>query len=428
MVDVTRFVLVGGAAFAVVLPAAHGQSGSYYSRDKYVAVAERPQPEFDPAPVRLGAFQVNSSAAADVSFSDNIFVLADNEEDGAIASLALRASGTTQWSVNALGFDLLARRNEYADQSDESNNELRAGLRGRLDISRSLSLSAGVFAEDRVEARTDVTNAFSPDKPIAVSAQGGSIDLNYVNDRVRWTNQLSLRDEDFEDGRQAVTGLAIDQDYRDSLTLRGRSRLTYALSPDFAVFGQAALEERSYDNLQVIGGASRSRDAQSYALAAGIDFELPVLIRGDLSVGYLNETKEDSFFEEFSGLSFDGQAQWFPTQLTTLTFNASRRIVDIGLFDAPTAVETRLGARIDHELLRNVLLTARLGGISQDFEEIDRSDERIELGAGATYRMSRKVHLNAFLDYSDRDSSGSDASGQLSYKVTTVGAGIRLFP
>jgi hypothetical protein len=428
MVDVKRFFLVGGAALAVVLPAAHGQSGSYYSRDKYVAAAERPQPEFDPAPVRLGAFEVNSSAEAGVSFSDNIFVLADDEEEGAIGSVALRASGTTLWSVNALGFDVLARRNEYSDQTDESNNELRAGLRGRLDISRSLSLSAGVFAEDKVEARADAANSFGADKPIGVAAQGGNIDLNYVNDRVRWTNQLTVRDENFEDGRQAGTGLSVDQDYRDRLTLRGRTRLAYALSPDLAVFGQVALEERSYDNLQTIGGASRSRDSEAYALSAGIDFELPVLVRGDLSIGYLNETKEDSFFKDFSGLSFDGQAAWFPTELTTVTFNGSRRIVDIGLFNAPTALESRLSVRIDHELLRNVLLSVRASDINQDFEEIDRSDERIELGAGATYRMSRKVHLNAFLDFSERDASGRDTTGELSYKVTTVGAGIRLFP
>jgi len=428
MFHAKRVLLAGGAACALLLPVAHGQSEGYYSRDKYVAVTQRPQPDFDPVPVRLGVFQINASAEADVLSSDNIFVLSDDEEEGVIGSVALRASGATMWSANALSFDVLAKRSEYPDQRDESNNQLRAALGGRLDISRSLSLSASVFAEDKVEARTDLTNTFSPDKPIGISTLGGGIDLNYVNDRVLWRNQLNLRDENFEDGRQALTGLAIDQDYRDRLTLNARTRLAYALSPNFAVFGQAALEERSYDTLQFIDGASRSRDAQSYALSAGIDFELPLLIRGDISVGYLNETKKDSFFEEFSGVSFDGQAEWFPTQLTTVTFNAGRSIVDIGLFNAPTAVETRLGARVDHELLRNVLLSARLTGINQDFEEIDRSDDRIELGAGATYRMSQRVHLNAFLDYSDRDASGGDDSDQLSYKVTTLGAGIRIFP
>ena len=428
MNDLMRHSLTGAAVCALVAPAAFGQGADYYSRDKYVAVSERPQPEFDPEPVRLGAFLVRSAAELDVSHSDNIFVLSDNEESGTIASLGARVSGTTTWSVHSLGFDILARRNEYLDQGDESNDELRAGLRGRLDISRSLSLGGNVFAEERVEARTDTTNAFSADKPIGVSVQGAGLDLNYVNDRVRWTNQLSLRNEDFEDGRQVLTGSAIDQDYRDRLVTRGRTRLAYAISPDLAVFGQAAYEERSYDGTQVLAGAERSRDSEGYALAAGVDFELQALVRGDVAVGYLNEDKADSFFEDVSGLSFDGRLEWFPTQLTTLTFNGSRQVVDIGLIDAPTAVERRLGVRVDHELLRNVLLTARVGSVSHDFEEIDRSDDRIELGAGATYKLNRNVHLNAFLDYADRDSSGADTSPDRSYKVTTVGAGIRVFP
>jgi hypothetical protein len=428
MYYVKRLSLVGLAACTFYTPLAHGQSGSYYSRDKYLAVTQRSQPEFDPEPVRIGVLQVRSALEADARYSDNIFVLSDNKESGAIGSLGVRASGATSWSLHSLGFDLLAKRNEYVDQKDESNQELRLGLRGRLDISRNLSLAGDVFIEDRVEARTEASNAFSSEKPIRVSVQGGNLALNYVNDRVRWTNRLGVRDENFQDGRQAGTGFVISQDYRDRVVTEGRTRLAYAISPDFAVFGQAGYEQRSYDALQFLGGANRSRDSESYAISAGVDFELPLLVRGDVSVGYLNETKKDSFFTDFSGLSFDGQIEWFPTQLTTVTFNGSRRSVDIGLFDAPTAVERRLGIRVDHELLRNVLLSGRLTGINQVFEEIDRSDDRIEVGASATYKLNRKVHLNAFLDYADRNASGANAPRNLDYEVMTVGVGVRLFP
>ena len=428
MTDLKRLSLGSVAICAIVASAANAQGADYYSRDKYTAVLDRSQPEFDPEPVRLGTFMVRSAAELGVSYSDNIFVNSLNEESGLIGNAGVVASGDTTWSVHSLGFDVSARRNEYFDQSDESNNDLRARLRGRLDVSRNFSIGGGVFVEDRVEPRTDLSNVFSPDRPIGVSVHGANVDVNYVNDRVRWTNGLGIRNEDYENGRQIGTGLPIDQGYRDRSVMDGRTRLSYAVSPNFAVFGQATYEQRDYDELQVFGGLPRSRDSKGYTASAGVDFELNSLVRGDVAVGYLNETKDDSFFEDVSGLSFDGRLQWFPTQLTTLTLTGNRRVTDTGLFDAPTAVESRAGVRVDHELRRNIVLSATAGYFEYAFEEIDRKDDGTDFGASATYKMNRRVHFDAFVNRADRDVSGVDVFGDPSYGVTTVGVGVRLFP
>lgn len=428
MTEFKRLSLTSVAVCAVVATGAHAQEADYYSRDKYTAVLDRSQPEFDPEPVRLGTFMVRSAAELGVSYSDNVYVISQNEESGAIGHVGVSASGDTTWSVHSLGFDVSADRNEYFDQGDESNTDLRGRLRGRLDVSRNFSIGGAVFAEERVEPRTDVTNVFSPDRPIEVSVQGADINLNYVNDRFRWTNGIGVRDEEYEDGRQIGTGVPIDQTYRNRTVMDGRTRLSYAVSPNFAVFGQATYEQREYETEQVFGGLPRSRDSEGYTVSGGVDFELNALVRGDVAVGYLNETKDDGYFQDVSGLSFDGRLQWFPTQLTTLTFNGNRRVVDTGLFDAPTAVEGRLGARVDHELRRNIVLSANVGYSDYTYEEIDRKDEVIDFGASATYKMNRRVHFNAYINRADRDVSGVDVFGDPSYGVTTAGLAVRLFP
>lgn len=423
-----RLSLTSVAACAIAASVANAQGSDYYSRDKYTAVLDRGQPEFDPEPVRLGTFRVRSAAELGVSYSDNIYVISQNEESGAIGTAGLRASGDTDWSVHSLGFDVSARRAEYFDQGDESNNDLRARLRGRLDVSRAISVGGSVFVEDRVEPRTDISNNSGSDKPIGVSVQGANVDLNYVNDRVRWTNGLGIRNEDYENGRQIGTGLLIDQSYRDRTVMNGRTRVSYAVSPNFAVFGQATYEQRDYDTLQNFGGLPRSRDSKGYTVAGGVDFELSALVRGDVAVGYLKETKDDDFFEDVSGLSFDGRLQWFPTQLTTLTFTGNRRVNDTGLFESPTAIESRAGVRVDHELRRNIVLSGRANYIDYEFEEIDRKDEGTEFEVLATYKMSRRVHFNTFITRADRDVSGADVFGDPSYGVTTLGVGVTLFP
>ena len=54
---------------------------------------------------------------------------------------------------------------------------------------------------------------------------------------------------------------------------------------------------------------TRSRDSSGYTVAAGVDFELMTLIRGDIAVGYLSEDKKDNYFKDVDGLSVDGRME-----------------------------------------------------------------------------------------------------------------------
>ncbi|MFN4224732.1 MAG: outer membrane beta-barrel protein [Hyphomonas sp.] len=428
MSDLKRLSLMSVAACALITPVAVAQTDNYYSRNKYEAVRDRAHPEFDPEPVRLGTFVVKSMLEAGLTSNDNVFATPNNQESDVVARVGVDVSGTTDWSVHALGFDASAYRNEFLDLSDESTTDLTAQLRGRLDATRELSFSGAVFAEDRAEPRTDFVNAFGVDRPIEYTRTGFSLGADYQNDRVRWNNSVGWSDENYKDGRDRGTGVVIDQDYRDRSVLEGRSRLSYAVSPNLAVFTQATYGKSDYDQTQDFGGIPRSRDSTGYTVAAGVDFELTALVRGDIAVGYLNEDKDDSFFRDVSGLSVDGRMQWFPTQLTTVNFYAGRRVVDVGAFDSPSTIETRFGAGVDHELLRNVILSGYAGVSNYEYEETGREDENLEFGAVATYKMNKRVHWEAFVRNRERDVSGTGVFGDPSYGVTLIGAGVKLYP
>ncbi len=424
-----RRVILAGAALCALCPAvAVAQGDNFYSRNKYQAVTERAQPDFDPEPVRLGTFVARPSLEAGFSFTDNVFASATNKQSDVIARVGAQVSATTDWSVHAVGFDVAAFRNEYLDLNDESNNDLRGRLRGRLDVTRNWSLGGAVFAEQRTEARTDFVNAVGVDRPVRVDRNGASIDANYQSDRVRWQNNIGVLGEDYKDGRQIGTGNIIDQSFRDRTVWSGRSRLSYAVTPNLAVFGQGTVQESRYDKSRLIGGQQRKRDSRGYTAAVGVDFELDALVRGDIAVGYLEEDRKDDFFEDVTGLSVDGTMRWFPSQLTTVTFTAGRRVIDLGAFESPSAVDTRGGVRVDHELLRNVILSGFVNAGLSDYTEIDREDRTSEFGAQATYKMNKRVHWEVFARRLDRDVSGVDSVSALDYGVTVAGIGLRLFP
>lgn len=407
---------------------AMAQTENYYSRVKYEAVLDRAQPEFDPEPVRLGAFLVRSQADLSVTSTSNVFASATNEESDVIARIGGLVSATSNWSVHEIGADVSAYRNQYTDNDRESYDDLTARARGRLDVSRDLSLGGSVFAQDLSEPRTSFVNDFSVDRPIEFTRTGATVEANYGNDRVRWLNSAGLVEENFEDGRQIGTGANVDQDYRDRRITNARTRLSYAVSPNLAVFGQGTASASEYDQTQILSGLPRSRDSQGYTVSGGVDFELTSLVRGDIAVGYLNEEKDDAFFADVSGLSLDGRAQWFPTRLTTVEVNGGRRVVDVGAFDSPSALETRAGVRVDHELRRNIILSGFVNTNQLEYEDTDRKDENFEFGAIAAYKLNKRVHLEAFARRLDRDTSGTGIFGDPAFGVTLLGIGLRLYP
>jgi len=428
MSNYKRLCLLSVATGGLLASYASAQGQDYYSRTKYESVLDRRQPAYDPAPIRLGAFLVDSNLNASATYSDNIQATKNNKISDTIVRIGAEVAARTNWSVHEIGAEVSAYRSEYLDSTDESANDLRAKLRGRLDVNRNFSVGASVFAQDAVEARTDLANAFSLDAPVEYTSMGGSVDVNYQSDRFRWYNAIEASEEDFQDGVQAGTGNIIDQDYRDNSVVSARSRLSYALSPNLAVYTQGTMRERSFDQEQLLGGAFRSRDSSGYTAVVGVDFELTSLVRGDVNVGYLSENKDDSYFKDVGGLSVDGRMQWFPTRLTTVGFNAGRRVVDIGLFESPSSLQTTFGAEVNHELRRNIILTAAASYANYDYQEIDRTDDVTEFGLKAAYKLNRRVHLETFARHINRDASGAQVFGDPSFGVNLVGVGIKLFP
>ena len=420
---------VAGSSLFAGTAAAQGQgSDNYYSRNKYEAVTDRYQPAFDPEPIRLGTFLVNATGLVGVTSNSNVYAQNNNEESDIIARIGGEVVGRTDWSVHEVGFDVSAYHNEYMDLSDESAQMLHGGLRGRLDVTRDFSLGARVFADKGVEQRYEPAGLGGLEKPIEYTVVGGEVRADYTNDRFRWNNAVGVTDYNYKDGRIIGSGAVSDQDFRDREDMHARTRLSYAVSPDLAVYTQATAHDASYDTTEVIGGLPRSRDSNGYTVAAGVDFELQSLIRGDVAVGYLNENKDDDYFSDVDGLSLDARVQWFPTRLTTLTFTGNRRVVDTGIFTSPSALATSYRAEIDHELRRNIILSAHVGFTDYDYQELDRTDEMTNVGVAAKYKMNKRLHIDAFARHLSWDSSGADVAFVPSYGINLIGVELRFHP
>ena len=74
-------------------------------------------------------------------------------------------------------------------------------------------------------------------------------------------------------------------------------------------------------------------------------------------------------------------------------------------------METRLGLRVDHELLRNLILSLEWTTVDEDFDGIDRKDEIDTVDFSARYLMNRRAELVLAYSHRDRDSNPVTAEG-----------------
>lgn len=393
---------------ATIAPVAAAQDNPFL-RGRYVAVTERVQEEFDPQPVRTSGFDIISSVGVAGEYNDNIFAEESNEDSDTILSLTPRIEARSTWSVHELAAGLRVDHREYTDYGDESSTDYSAFVNGRIDVTRDFLFRVGVDTAHITEERYTAASVNAVEAA-QYDASSVFVQAQYRSDRVQVEATVGAAEEKFD---QLV------QQFRDNTSTYVNGRISYAVSPDVAFFVQARRDELDYD--------VSTRDGTRTTIDAGVNFELAAPIRGEIAVGNFSEDR-DSSAEKLEGLNVAGNVKWFPTELTTVTFLANRGVIDPGLATSATAVNTTFGIRVDHELLRNLLLFGNLRQETNEYEGtlIDREDDALSLAIGGAYKLNRNMHLEFQLTTRSQDSSGLNAGPEMD--VNTISAGIRFFP
>jgi hypothetical protein len=385
-----------------------------FERGRYTAVTERPQPDFDPEPVRAGTFDVWASLGLSAEFNDNVFAQDINEESDTILRVQPAVEARSNWSSHELNAGVAIDHRGYQENDSETVTDYNAFVGGRLDVQRSFHLNGRLSAAHVTEQRYEPSGAAAgePAQYDAVAAQAVAV---FQRDRYQLEGQVGTTTNDFN------TPFA----FRDATENHVFGRASLAVSPDVALFVQGRNTEIDYD-LDATLADPRSRDGTRTNVQAGASFELQAPFRGELAVGSVNDDKDDPTRPDTDGLSVNAQVLWFPTQLSTFTFRAFRSVFDPGLQNSASATSTTFGARVDHELRRNIIWYADINTGKYEFSDIDREDEFTDFGFGVSYKLNKRAHLTGGYRFHTRDSSGGAADRDLDQNVFSIG--IRLFP
>ncbi len=389
-----------------------------WDRDRNVSVTQRPRPEYDALGVRAGAFIWRPRADLGLERNDNIFATATATESDTIFVINPSISVDTTWSTHAFNAFANVLHREYSDFSNESTTDYSFGTSGRIDVVRGSSIGASASHSRGTEPRTSAGAAGSAAEPIRFDTTNFAIGADHVFNRLRLRGGYDFSRVDYGAATLIGGGVA-SQNFRDRDLHRYTVRADYAVSPDTALFARYRYNERDYRLSPP--AVANARDSSGYTFDVGVDFDLGGLARGEVGIGYAHQDFDDPIFTDIKSLSVDGLVEWFPTQLTTVTFTAQRSVEDSGIAASAGYVGTAFSARADHELLRNVIVTGQISYATDDYQGIDREDKRWGAVVAATYLLNRNVGVRASYDYVDQRSSGVAANRNFDVNRFTIG-------
>jgi hypothetical protein len=376
------------------------------------SVSQRPHPEYDALGIRAGSFIVFPTADLSENYDSNVYAIPTGVKSDFYTELAPDVAVDSNWNNHALDFDVGSDTRRYNKQVSENTTDAHAAVNGRLDYLRDIYFLGGLKYQRLHEDRTSPDSLVGQKNPTKYQVAGAG--LGYVHE----SGRLGFRidgDTNFYsyDNAQTATGATVVETDRNRVEYEVKPRLQYEIIPGYNAFVQASGNWRTYQAKFDQNGFQR--DSSGWEVDAGTAIELTRLIVGEIYAGYLSQSYTDSRLRTASGVGFGSNLLWSVTELTSVKFTAQRAVQEtivtntVGTTVVPAAsdLQSNVGVSVEHELLRNVLLTAGVGYTRDDFQGISRTDDSYSGSAGGRYLINRYLSANLNFTYTKRDSSQS---------------------
>jgi hypothetical protein len=346
--------------------------------------------------------------AIDIGFlyDDNIFADNNREVDDQITLIRPELIFEADWSRAQLelGTDLTVGR--YADIDTEDYEDWRVWGELGVDLGRGL-LVAEVRHMDLHEWRTSADDSRGI-RPTEYTSDFLSLGYRNQFGHITADANLSLRTLSF-DATETLDGPQSNKD-RDRDNNNLRVRIGYSRAQRFQPFVELGLTEVSFDQQFNDDGFQRSSDG--FDIVGGTEIDISGKTFGEVFVGYINRDYDDVRFLKVDGPIFGGELTSNITGLTTLQLSANRLIKSTTIVGAAGITDTGFALKLDHELLRDLILSFDISANNEDFEGIDRSDDIFGMGLEGVYMMNRYLQLRFGINYLNRDTSPLDSGGR----------------
>lgn len=385
---------------------------AYDSKDDAQVDKERQSSEYAKVGIRARSFIISPKLDFDNQYDSNIFKQDKrlNPVDSYVAHFKPGVNVRSDWNRHALNLMFDSDFTQYASQGGLNNyQDMFTRLDGRLDVARDSHLDAGFNYNSIHEDRG------SPDQ---IAGKGPTfydtkaIDAFYTHKLNRMSVKAGL-DTIRYDYQDVLTSLnsVLAMSTRNHWEYLPSVRLGYEIQPEYEAYVKLIYKEADYDSFVRSSGSgiAHNRNSSGYNVLGGLAFEMTELVTGDMSVGYLQRSYVDSRLQDISGINGFVKLKWRPTALTTVNGKLSHDINETTQAGVAGVLSTGVSLGADHELMRNVILSANGSFTNNDYQGsaspslVNRNDKVYGGNVSAKYMLNRNLSTALSYTYQNRD-------------------------
>ncbi len=375
-------------------------------RGEGVSVQDRQHPELEAVGFHAGSMVLFPTIATGIGYTTNVYGANTGAVADGFVTVKPQLAVVSQWSRNFLEFTGSAEIKRFFTQTARSENAYSLQTDGRLDLGAGGSAIIGIIHHERAfEEQYSGSFPKNAADPIAIDRTDATIRGTFEFNRLRLLASEKIVGLSYSNTYTLAHQL-LDEQYQNRTEYHSAVRLEYAFTPDIATFAEASYIRSNY---HVATAVQPLRSNNGVRFLVGGNFDLGKLLRGTIGVGYEDHQYDLGFYTPIKGIAFDARLQWLPTELTTVNFNATRKVEDAINANSPGYFATIARLRIDHELLRYVLLFADATYEHDGYVAIARRDDQYIARGGFSYSLGRHFKLEPSLWYIVRESAGAAA-------------------
>lgn len=361
-------------------------------------VTEKPRSDYDAIGIKIGGLVVKPNISLGVEFNDNIYATEENTVSDSITLTKPEVEIRSDWSRHAFGLNAGLTSGLYAANSDENFLDGHLAMDGRLDVQRESFLTGQVGIQKLHEDRSSPDSSSAWKDPADYTQSNADISYMHGLGRTSLTAGTGITVINY-DNVELLAGGTEDLSGRNRNLYNVNARAAYELLPTVKPFVSGRYEKRAYELSEV------GRDSDGYRLGVGTGFDLGGVTTGEIYGGYMQQNYEDQ--KNISGPWFGMNLLWNVTQLTSVQAKAQSSIKETTLDNSPGINAVDGSIRIDHELLRNLLVGGFIDYTRDDYQSADIIDTLTGLGPRATYLVNRYLSAEASYTYRTKDSTES---------------------
>lgn len=413
---------VPGNAVAPGQDTPENQAAAQPTQGALVSVLQTGRPDYDPQGIHVGTLIVNPNVDTGETLNSNIYATSFNEKSDFFTTITPTVGVRADWDRNALGALVSGEIVRYARYSSEDVSNFNSSVNGRLDILQGMYADANAGYEILHEPRgsPNAVNGKTPTEYHLATFTFGYVKSNSI---IGLKLDGSVNNYDYSNVATSA-GTPIIETNRNRTEYEISGRVSYELAPQYEIFVRASGNKRDYDQKFDAGGFQRS--STGYEFDAGATLSIASKVDGEFYIGYLSQSFEDPRLGTAGGLGLGANLLWNVTGLTSIRGTVSRTVEETIVLQASSFIQTAVSISVEHELLRNVLLSANFNYANQDYQDFGRVDDIYGVTLTGKYLLTRNLATTLNIGYTKKVSNAIGVSQLAEYQQALIALKLRL--